>query len=234
MGQRSEPISTPFARASNVRLPWPAGGRAHVLRDESTPHGAATPARHARRRRSRLRRRSSAARSRRSAYEVATHLGRCASSAIINQSNERNASVLDGAGRLAGISVGIPQLLFISPLSVRYGLEHRDADDWGPGDVFVGNDPEHGGGHLPDYNVYAPVYDAARRDRADPGAAGASGRHRRQGSRRLLGGRARAPGRRLDRAVREARASRRAPARHPRAADAQQPLPVASRAISPR
>jgi N-methylhydantoinase B len=92
-------------------------------------------------------------------FEVATHLGRCASSAIINQSNERNASVLDGQGRLAGISVGIPQLLFISPLSVRYGLEHRAADDWGPGDVFVGNDPEHGGGHLPDYNVFAPVFD---------------------------------------------------------------------------
>jgi N-methylhydantoinase B len=92
-------------------------------------------------------------------FEVATHLGRCASSAIINQSNERNASVLDGQGRLAAVSVGIPQLLFISPLSVRYGLEHRVADDWGPGDVFVGNDPEHGGGHLPDYNVYAPVFD---------------------------------------------------------------------------
>jgi N-methylhydantoinase B len=92
-------------------------------------------------------------------FEVATHLGRCASSAIINQSNERNASVLDGHGRLAAVSVGIPQLLFISPLSVRYGLEHRTADDWGPGDVFVGNDPEHGGGHLPDYNVYAPLFD---------------------------------------------------------------------------
>ena len=94
-------------------------------------------------------------------YEVATHLGRCASSAIINQSNERNASVLDGHGRLAAVSVGIPQLLFISPLSVRYGLEHREADDWGPGDIFVGNDPEHGGGHLPDYNVYAPCFDDA-------------------------------------------------------------------------
>jgi N-methylhydantoinase B len=92
-------------------------------------------------------------------FEVATHLGRCASSAIINQSNERNASVLDGRGRLAGISVGIPQLLFISPLSVRYALEQRARDDWGPGDVFVGNDPEAGGGHLPDYNVFAPVYD---------------------------------------------------------------------------
>jgi N-methylhydantoinase B len=92
-------------------------------------------------------------------YEVATHLGRCASSAIINQSNERNASVLDGHGRLAGISVGIPQLLFISPLSVRHALLHRERDDWGPGDVFVANDPEAGGGHLPDYNVFAPVYD---------------------------------------------------------------------------
>jgi N-methylhydantoinase B len=92
-------------------------------------------------------------------YEVATHLGRCASSAIINQSNERNASILDGHGRLAGISVGIPQLLFISPLTVRFALEQRERDDWGPGDVFVGNDPEAGGGHLPDYNVFAPVYD---------------------------------------------------------------------------
>ena len=93
-------------------------------------------------------------------FEVATHLGRSASSAIINQSNERNASIMDAHGRLAGLSVGIPQLLFISPLAVRWGLEHFDADDWGPGDVFVGNDPDHGGGHLPDYNVYAPVFDA--------------------------------------------------------------------------
>ncbi|MEM9255345.1 MAG: hydantoinase B/oxoprolinase family protein [Pseudomonadota bacterium] len=92
-------------------------------------------------------------------YEVATHLGRAASSAIINQSNERNASIIDGNGRLAGISVGIPQLLFVSPLAVRWGLENYEADDWGPGDVFVGNDPDYGGGHLPDYTVYAPLFD---------------------------------------------------------------------------
>ena len=92
-------------------------------------------------------------------YEVATHLGRCASSAIINQSNERNGSIIDGHGRLAGISVGIPQLLFISPMAVRWGLEHFETDAWGPGDVFVGNDPDHGGGHLPDYTVYAPMFD---------------------------------------------------------------------------
>lgn len=92
-------------------------------------------------------------------FESATHLGRAASSAIINQSNERNASIIDAHGRLAGLSVGIPQLLFISPLAVRWGLEHYEVDDWGPGDVFVGNDPDHGGGHLPDYTVYTPVFD---------------------------------------------------------------------------
>jgi N-methylhydantoinase B len=92
-------------------------------------------------------------------FETAVHLGRAASSAIINQSNERNGSIIDAKGRLAGISVGIPQLLFISPLSVRWGLEHFEEDDWGPGDVFLGNDPDHGGGHLPDYNVYAPCFD---------------------------------------------------------------------------
>ncbi len=92
-------------------------------------------------------------------FEVATHLGRAASSAIINQSNERDASIIDANGRLAGLSVGIPQLLFISPLTVRWGLESYEQDDWGPGDVFVGNDPDHGGGHLPDYTVYGPVFD---------------------------------------------------------------------------
>ncbi|HEY5761459.1 MAG TPA: hydantoinase B/oxoprolinase family protein [Steroidobacter sp.] len=92
-------------------------------------------------------------------FEAATQLGRAASSPIINQSNERNGSVIDAHGRLAGVSVGTPHLLFISPLLVRYGLMMFDEYDWGPGDVFLGNDPDYGGGHLPDYNVYAPVFD---------------------------------------------------------------------------
>jgi N-methylhydantoinase B len=93
-------------------------------------------------------------------YEAATHLGRAASSPIINSSNERNASIIDAHGRLAAVSIGTPHLTFVSQLPVRYGLMMYEAYDWGPGDVFVGNDPDHGGGHLPDYLVYAPVYDA--------------------------------------------------------------------------
>lgn len=92
-------------------------------------------------------------------FEAATHLGRAASSAIINQSNERNASIIDAQGRLAAVSIGTPHLTFVSQLPIRYGLEMYEDFDWGPGDVFVGNDPDYGGGHLPDYLVYAPVYD---------------------------------------------------------------------------
>ncbi|WP_372781145.1 hydantoinase B/oxoprolinase family protein [Litorivivens sp.] len=92
-------------------------------------------------------------------FEAATHLGRAASSPIINQSNERNASVIDAHGRLASGSIGTPHLTFVSQLTVRYGLEKLEEYDWGPGDVFLGNDPDFGGGHLPDYNVYAPVFD---------------------------------------------------------------------------
>jgi N-methylhydantoinase B len=93
-------------------------------------------------------------------FEAATHLGRSATSPIINQSNERNGAIIDAHGRLAAGSIGTPHLTFVSQLTVRYGLQFRDEYDWGPGDVFVGNDPDHGGGHLPDYNVYAPVFAA--------------------------------------------------------------------------
>ncbi len=92
-------------------------------------------------------------------FEAASHLGRSASSPIINQSNERNSALIDAHGRLAVGSVGTPHLTFVTQLTVRYGLMHLEDYDWGPGDVFLGNDPDYGGGHLPDYNVYAPVFD---------------------------------------------------------------------------
>lgn len=92
-------------------------------------------------------------------FEACAHLGRAASSPLINQSNERNSSIIDSNGRLVVGSVGTPHLTFVTQLTVRYGLMNFDEYDWGPGDVFLGNDPDHGGGHLPDYNVYAPVFD---------------------------------------------------------------------------
>jgi len=40
---------------------------------------------------------------------------------------------------------------------VRFAIEFF-GDDLEPGDVIVANDPYHGGGHLPDFNVFAPVF----------------------------------------------------------------------------
>src|SRR4026209_2570041 len=91
-------------------------------------------------------------------FEMATFVSRTATTPILNQSNERNATILDGHGRLAALSVGIPQFMLSSTLPVRFALEFLGVDEFREGDVFVANDPYHGGGHLPDYNVFAPCF----------------------------------------------------------------------------
>ncbi len=91
-------------------------------------------------------------------FEMATYVSRTATTPILNQSNERNATILDAHGRLAALSVGIPQFMLTSTLPVRFALDYLGADEFREGDVFVANDPYHGGGHLPDYNVFAPVF----------------------------------------------------------------------------
>ena len=90
-------------------------------------------------------------------FEMAMYVSRTATTPILNQSNERNATILDGQGRLAALSVGIPQFMLTSTLPVRFALDFLGVDEFHQGDVFVANDPYHGGGHLPDYNVFSPV-----------------------------------------------------------------------------
>src|SRR5581483_12349676 len=56
-------------------------------------------------------------------FEMAMYVSRTATTPILNQSNERNATILDGKGRLAALSVGIPQFMLSSTLPVRYAME---------------------------------------------------------------------------------------------------------------
>ena len=91
------------------------------------------------------------------AFEMATHVSLTATTPILNQSNERNATILGADGRLAALSVGIPQFMLSSTLPVRFALDFFAEEGFQAGDVFVANDPYHGGGHLPDYNVFSPV-----------------------------------------------------------------------------
>src|ERR671937_3212803 len=91
-------------------------------------------------------------------YEMATHVSLTATTPILNQSNERNATILDGTGQLAALSVGIPQFMLSSTLPVRFAVEFFGEGGLFEGDVLVANDPYHGGGHLPDYNIFTPVF----------------------------------------------------------------------------
>src|SRR5580692_6823484 len=91
-------------------------------------------------------------------FEMATYVSRTATTPILNQSNERNATILDAEGRLAALSVGIPQFMLSSTLPVRFAIDFF-GEELKPGDVIVANDPYHGGGHLPDFNVFSPVFD---------------------------------------------------------------------------
>ncbi len=94
-------------------------------------------------------------------FEMAVYVSRTATTPILNQSNERNASLLDRNGRLAAVSVGVPQLMLSSSLPVRFAVDYF-GDEIQPGDVFLANDPYHGGGHLPDYNVFGAVFAEGR------------------------------------------------------------------------
>ena len=154
-------------------------------------------------------------------FEMATYVSRTATTPILNQSNERNATILDAQGRLAALSVGIPQFMLTSTLPVRFALDFLGADEFREGDVFVANDPYHGGGHLPDYNVFAPVF---ADDPARPGAAAHGAdrehpvpprRHRRRRARRLQRHRHRHLGRGRPLAGAEGHRPRRRAARRP-------------------
>ena len=60
-------------------------------------------------------------------FEMATYVSRTATTPILNQCNERNATILDGQGRLAALSVGIPQFMLSSTLPVRFASSSSTA-----------------------------------------------------------------------------------------------------------
>ncbi|HEX9774131.1 MAG TPA: hydantoinase B/oxoprolinase family protein [Actinomycetota bacterium] len=93
------------------------------------------------------------------AFEMATHVSRTATTPILNQSNERNATIMDWQGRLAALAVGIPQFMLSSMGPIRFALDFFGGE-FKPGDVIACNDPYHGGGHLPDWSIFSPVFDA--------------------------------------------------------------------------
>src|SRR5207244_2324100 len=66
--------------------------------------------------------------------------------------------ILDEHGRLAALDVGVPQFMLSSMGPIRFALDFFGRDELYDGDVIACNDPYHGGGHLPDWSIFAPVF----------------------------------------------------------------------------
>src|SRR2546421_12116613 len=71
------------------------------------------------------------------AFEMATHVSLTATTPILNQSNERNATILDERGRLAALAVGIPQFMLSSMGPVRFALDFFGREGFTDGDVLA-------------------------------------------------------------------------------------------------
>lgn len=89
------------------------------------------------------------------AEEMGVRLQRAAFSPNIKERCDFSCAVFDPEGRLIAQAAHIPVHLGAMPLSVQACLR---AFNFSPGDIGIVNDPYHGGTHLPDITLVAPVF----------------------------------------------------------------------------
>ena len=89
------------------------------------------------------------------AEEMGGALMRAAFSPNIKERRDFSCAVCDAGGNLAAQAAHIPVHLGSMPMSVASVMH---AVPLGPGDMAMCNDPFHGGTHLPDITLVAPVY----------------------------------------------------------------------------
>ena len=89
--------------------------------------------------------------------EMGEAMLRTAYSQILNSSRDFSTAVCDGQGRLAAQAEHVPIHVGAIPWAVQSILEFFRGRIR-PGDMFLLNDPYHGGNHLPDLTVLLPVF----------------------------------------------------------------------------
>lgn len=82
---------------------------------------------------------------------------RTAYSQILNSSRDFSTSVFDGKGRLVAQAEHIPVHVGALPAAVAAVCEAFPGRI-DPGDLFILNDPYHGGSHLPDVTILRPIF----------------------------------------------------------------------------
>jgi len=91
--------------------------------------------------------------------EMGEGLLRTAYSQILNSSRDFSIAVTDGAGRLVAQADHIPVHVGAMPFAAK-AVRDAFGARMKPGDVYLLNDPWHGGSHLPDLTIVLPVFDA--------------------------------------------------------------------------
>jgi N-methylhydantoinase B len=91
--------------------------------------------------------------------EMFAAMRKTAMSAIIYEVLDMGTGITDGDGRLASSGAGIPGFVGVLDKAVQRILELHGADALRPGDIYITNDPYHGGvTHLNDAVLVMPVF----------------------------------------------------------------------------
>lgn len=93
--------------------------------------------------------------------EMGEAMLRTSYSQILNSSRDFSLALCDAKGRLIAQAEHIPIHVGAMPFALKAVLD-AFGDDVTPGDIFMLNDPYHGGSHLPDLTAIVPVFDGTR------------------------------------------------------------------------
>ena len=95
------------------------------------------------------------------AEEMGEAMLRTSYSQIINSSRDFSTALCDAEGRLIAQAEHVPIHVGALPWAAR-AVHDFFRGEIRPGDVFLLNDPYHGGNHLPDLTAFVPVFDGER------------------------------------------------------------------------
>lgn len=91
------------------------------------------------------------------AHEMAVTVAKCAISQVVRDSLDFSTAVFDADGRTVAQGLSIPLHLGAMPTALHH-VRERIREPAQPGDVYLLNDPDDGGMHLPDVFVFRPVF----------------------------------------------------------------------------
>ena len=115
--------------------------------------------------------------------EMGEAMLRTSYSQILNSSRDFSTAICDINGRLIAQAEHVPIHVGALPFAAK-AMTELFGGDIHKGDVFLLNDPYHGGNHLPDLTAFVPVFEEDR-PRFWSINRGASERYRRRDARRL-------------------------------------------------